>query len=81
MVKKILIGGAFVVGGYFLYKWLKPKIAGALPTSTSNTVEYSNIAPAEQEKAAWLAQKFNPGFDVGGLAGAFGSSPLLRVIY
>jgi hypothetical protein len=83
MVKKLLIGGAVVVGGYFLYKWIKPKLTAATTTSTSsNSVEYSSgLTPAQMEQAAGLAQKFNPGFDVGGLSGAFGSSPLLRVVY
>ena len=78
MLKNILIGGAVLIGGYLGYKWLtKPKTTSA----TSNVTEYSSLTPAQQEQAAYLAQKFNPGYDVGGLQGAFGASPVLRVIY
>jgi hypothetical protein len=78
MLRTALWIGGIAVVGYVGYKWLtKPKTT----SSSSNITEYSSLTPQQQENAAYIAQKFNPGYDVGSLQGAFGASPLLRVIY
>lgn len=68
---KYLIGAVVVGGlGYVGYKAYQ-KVKSAATTAT--TTPTAQLSPAEMEKAAWLAQKYNEGF-AGGCIGCMGAS-------
>lgn len=57
MIGKLLIGTAVVVGGYLAYRAYQSSKGASGTTTTTD-----KLTPAQQEQAAYIAQKYIPGY-------------------